>query len=158
MHDTWLEDYKEYFVSAWTNQQHNFGQHTTNRVESQHANLKRYINTPNCSLDKLVGYVDEVIRAQTIALHESFETSLIKTMSDHRLPLFDYIRGKVSHQCLDLLVVQLAKLHNMRKWDLTCGCQIFTSCGIPCACRLEKYENTGRKYYYSISFRFKHVC
>uniref|UniRef100_A0A251TBQ8 Protein FAR1-RELATED SEQUENCE n=1 Tax=Helianthus annuus TaxID=4232 RepID=A0A251TBQ8_HELAN len=43
LYDVWLKDYKEKFVSAWTNTVPNFGQHTTNRVESQHSKFKRYI-------------------------------------------------------------------------------------------------------------------
>jgi hypothetical protein len=142
----WLKDYKHMFVSAWTNKNRNFGQHTTNRVESQHANLKRSINSTNCSMDTLVMYVDEIIKAQAVQLRESFESSQIKIMRHHRLPLFDYLRGKVSHKALDLLVTELGKIKWLRSTGATCGCQLFTSCGLPCACRLDKYEKTGHKY------------
>ncbi|GKA26051.1 FAR1-related sequence 5-like protein [Tanacetum coccineum] len=39
-----LNKYKEMFVSAWTDQSLNFGNHTSNRAESQHAKLKFHVS------------------------------------------------------------------------------------------------------------------
>ncbi|XP_052175667.1 protein FAR1-RELATED SEQUENCE 5-like [Diospyros lotus] len=41
--NTWLNDYKEKFIAAWTNKVLHFGNVTTNRAESAHAKLKRYL-------------------------------------------------------------------------------------------------------------------
>jgi hypothetical protein len=135
-----LTPYRQKFVSAYTNRQRNFGQHTTNRVESQHSLLKDYLDGAHNSLDRLVGFVDHVVESQWIKLKHSFETSLIKTMGHHRLPVFDYLRGKVSHAALDLLCAEYNKLKYFKQTHHTCGCQLFTSCGLPCACRLEQYK------------------
>ncbi|KAJ9551605.1 hypothetical protein OSB04_015650 [Centaurea solstitialis] len=43
-YSVWLTPYKEMFVHCWTDKYLNFGNHTTNRVESQHAKLKRYLD------------------------------------------------------------------------------------------------------------------
>ncbi|KAF5795187.1 hypothetical protein HanXRQr2_Chr08g0336721 [Helianthus annuus] len=48
------------FVFAWTDKRHNFGNRTTNRVESQHANLKRYVHDRS-SLDRIVGFVWDIV-------------------------------------------------------------------------------------------------
>ncbi|GKB87650.1 FAR1-related sequence 5-like protein [Tanacetum coccineum] len=42
--EQWLNKYKEMFVSAWTDQSLNFGNHTSNRAESQHAKLKFHVS------------------------------------------------------------------------------------------------------------------
>ncbi|XP_074291362.1 PKS-NRPS hybrid synthetase cheA-like [Silene latifolia] len=45
--ETWLDLYKERFVSAWINNILHFGNVTTNRVEGAHASLKRLLKTSN---------------------------------------------------------------------------------------------------------------
>ncbi|XP_022031420.1 uncharacterized protein LOC110932389 [Helianthus annuus] len=126
LYDVWLKDYKEKFVSAWTNTVPNFGQHITNRVESQHSKIKRYIKGPNNSL-------------------HSFEESRSVQMGDHRFPFFDNLRGNVSQKALELLVVERKKLNALRAGGGTCGHQLSTGCGLPCACQMEWWENTGCK-------------
>ncbi|KAD6119269.1 hypothetical protein E3N88_10540 [Mikania micrantha] len=51
---TWLHSYRDLFVTAWTNRTRNFGQRTTNQVESQHLNLKRYLRSTNSTPASLV--------------------------------------------------------------------------------------------------------
>lgn len=46
LYNTWLEKYPDKFVSLWTDKSTNFGNSTTNRVESQHAKIKK---TPSIS-------------------------------------------------------------------------------------------------------------
>lgn len=140
---TWLNSYRDMFVTAWTNRTRNFGQRTTNRVESQHSNLKRFLRSPNSTLASLVGFVNEIVQAQEVKMKHDFETSLIKTMGHHKLPIFDNLRGKVSHKALDLLVEEKDKIRVMRDKNMTCGHQLWTSCGLPCACNISKYYNTG---------------
>ncbi|XP_021995090.1 uncharacterized protein LOC110891942 [Helianthus annuus] len=66
-------------------------------------------------------------------------------MNHHRHPLLDNLRGKVSHEALDLLAKELMrKLEVLRKLNASCGCHMWLSCGLPCACRLENYKRTGR--------------
>ncbi|KAD3336425.1 hypothetical protein E3N88_31944 [Mikania micrantha] len=78
-------------------------------------------------------------------MKHDFETSLIKTMGHHKLPIFDNLRGKVSHKALDLLVEEKDKIRVMRDKNMTCGHQLWTSCGLPCACNISKYYNTDKK-------------
>ncbi|KAI3732824.1 hypothetical protein L1987_64033 [Smallanthus sonchifolius] len=140
----WLDPYKENFVSAWSNRNLNFGQHITNRVKSQHSLLKSYLRNANSSLDRLVGFVDEIVSDQYYQLQFGFGTSLIRKMDSHiAIELFDNLHGKVSHKALDLLENEWYKLSHIRKQNATCGCQLFSSCGLPCACRLANIEATG---------------
>ncbi|KAD3640535.1 hypothetical protein E3N88_29758 [Mikania micrantha] len=78
-------------------------------------------------------------------MNHDFETSLIKTMGHHKLPIFDNLRGKVSHKALDLLVEEKDKIRVMRNSNMTCSHQLWTSCGLPCDCHISKYLNTDTK-------------
>ena len=139
-----MERDKERFVTAWTNRYLNFGQRTTNRVESQHAALKRYLRNANSTMERIVEFVDQILKLQEARIKHSFETSKIKIGKLLRHPLFYNLHHKVSHAALDLIELELHKLGSMQKNHGTCGCQLFITCGLPCACRLEKYENTGK--------------
>ncbi|XP_035838234.1 uncharacterized protein LOC118485849 [Helianthus annuus] len=66
-------------------------------------------------------------------------------MNHHIHPLLDNLRGKVSHEALNLLAKELMrKLEVLRKLNASCGCHMWLSCGLSCACRLENYKRTGR--------------
>ncbi|XP_021986238.1 protein FAR-RED IMPAIRED RESPONSE 1-like [Helianthus annuus] len=145
LYNVWLKDYKEKFVSAWTNTVPNFGQHTTNRVESQHSKFKRYIKGPNNSLHRLVWLVGKVVESQHIQIKPSFQENKSVQMGDHKIPFFDNLRGKVSQKALELLLVERKKLHALRVagGGGTCGHQLSTGCGLPCACQMEWWESTG---------------
>ncbi|KAJ0527336.1 putative FHY3/FAR1 family protein [Helianthus annuus] len=99
VYDNWLKDYKEMFVFAWTDQSRNFGQRTTNRVESQHTNLKRYVQDRSL-LDRIVGCVQDIVETQYGEIRRSFLETIEKRMNHHRNLLFDHLRGKVSIQHL----------------------------------------------------------
>ncbi|KAK1431575.1 hypothetical protein QVD17_08035 [Tagetes erecta] len=64
-------------------------------------------------------------------------------MSNHNLTLFDELRGKVSHKALDLLVYEIGKIKSMKENSATCSCRLYTDCGLPCACRLNKCKQAG---------------
>ena len=141
----WLQPCRTKFVSAWINQTLNFHQTTTNRVESQHSELKRHCGSHHNALHKIVGYIHDIVIKQRRLVNKSLEDSLSKVMKHHRdLPILDNLRGHVSHHALNLLDNELhRRLTILRTYDATCGCHLFKSCGLPCACRLERYENTG---------------
>ena len=139
----WLNEYKENFVSCWTNKYLNFRETTTNRVEGMHASLKACLYSYNNTLNQLVGYFDTIVQSQEIEIKKSFEESQIKIMNDHRIPLFDNLRGQVSHKALDLLIAELNKLEYLQNIGTSCDDQLKTSCGLPCACMLAHYIQTG---------------
>ncbi|XP_035845796.1 uncharacterized protein LOC118492112 [Helianthus annuus] len=66
-------------------------------------------------------------------------------MGDHMISFFDNLRGNVSLKALDLLLVEKKKIRTLLAAGGTCGHVLFTSCGLPCACRMEWWENTNCK-------------
>ncbi|TYI10893.1 hypothetical protein ES332_A09G172000v1 [Gossypium tomentosum] len=89
----WLSKYKDMFVSVWIDRHLNFGERTTNRVESQHAKLKKYLCAKNSSLDKFVGCIDQIVMSQLTPIYENFEKSRIVLKHRHNLPCFRLLRG-----------------------------------------------------------------
>ncbi|GKE55094.1 hypothetical protein Tco_1490250 [Tanacetum coccineum] len=88
---SWLNNHKEKAVSAWADQSLNFGNNTSNRVESQHAKLKFH----------------------------------------------------VSKEALDLILKELLRLDDPEFDYSMCGCRLRNSCGLPFACVLLTYLNSG---------------
>ncbi|XP_074288385.1 uncharacterized protein LOC141613547 [Silene latifolia] len=87
--ETWLDKYKERFVSAWTNKILHFGNVTTNRVESAHAALKRLLRTS-------VGGFDTVTKHKTVA------TSFLVDMPDLNIPYVTSPPQEIEHTSLFL--------------------------------------------------------
>ncbi|KAK9049399.1 hypothetical protein SSX86_031634 [Deinandra increscens subsp. villosa] len=138
--DYWLTNYRFRFVTCWTSSRRNYGENTTNRAESEHHALKSHLRTRRATLEHLVGFIEVAQRTQLGELKEKLGTSRIKTMAHHaNIRLFDRIRGRVSIKCLDLLYKEIDRLHRVLKvHNFSCGHQLYTGCGIPCACRLEQ--------------------
>ncbi|XP_022025181.1 uncharacterized protein LOC110925532 [Helianthus annuus] len=138
LNSTWLNKYKEMFVFVWTNECLHFGNQTTNRVESQHAKLKRFLNLANCTLDKFIGHVDEVVNSQYTIVKDSFEKSRTVVMHKHNLPMLKLLRGFISHEALDIIIAErrLNRSH--------CRCQVRKCYALPCACEISKYKKAGQ--------------
>ncbi|XP_076924476.1 uncharacterized protein LOC143586918 [Bidens hawaiensis] len=85
IHHSWLLRDNEKFVSCWMADRLNFGETTTNRVESQHANLKRHLNGANNTLHALSAYALELIEAQKALtlLHKEYGKLEKMTESGH---------------------------------------------------------------------------
>ncbi|XP_022014448.1 uncharacterized protein LOC110913941 [Helianthus annuus] len=140
----WLQPYRDRFVSFWSDQHLNFGQHTTNRAEGQHALLKQYLGDSNYTLDKVVPLIDKLIRNQVTEIKGSIETSMSRTLDPHNKPIFNLLRKKVSHACLDLISAEVNEIENLKLSNGTCACRLYTSYGLPSACRLEPYTTNGQ--------------
>ena len=142
MRDNWLNPYKEKFVTCWSYDRLNFGQHTTNRVESQHADIKRYLHGSNNSFETIAGYVLKVVRKQEVEIGKSFEVSRIKIMKHHNLKLFKYLLRHISIEALHILEAEHTKSDKMIESGSSCGHQLLTSMGLTCACRIEQHNRT----------------
>ncbi|KAJ0866602.1 hypothetical protein HanRHA438_Chr12g0553651 [Helianthus annuus] len=141
----WLNTSRCKFVTAWTNQTLTFYQNTTNRVEDAHVALKKQLNTPKCSMETLVKKVDTLVLKQYTQIKKCLEESHTKRMNHHlEIPLFRNLLYKVSIHALNQLENELTqRLCTLRSFGSTCGCQLYTSYGLLCACRLERLQNTG---------------
>ncbi|PWA86003.1 hypothetical protein CTI12_AA145010 [Artemisia annua] len=143
IHDSWLDKYKTRFVSASIDLSLNFGNRTSNRVESQHAKLKKYLESASINLDKFVGCIDKIVKSQLTAIRASFGKSEISRYHHHNKPCFDLLRGFVSNEALELMVKEIDRSNEFQLDSSTCGCQLYNSCGLPCACRLSLYMTSG---------------
>ena len=130
-------------MSASIDQSLNFGNRTSNRVESQHAKLKKYLESARINLDKFVGCIDKIVKSQLTAIRASFGKSEISRYHHHNKPCFDLLRGFVSNEALELMVKEIDRLNEFQLDSSTCGCQLYNSCGLPCACRLSLYMTSG---------------
>ncbi|TYG68542.1 hypothetical protein ES288_D05G161300v1 [Gossypium darwinii] len=137
----WLSKYKEMFVSVWIDRHLNFEERTTNRVKSQHAKLKKYLCAKNSSLDKFVVCIDQIVKSQLTSIYESFEKSRI--VLKHNLLCFRLLRGFVALEALDILEGELQRSSRHQLDSSNCGCKLRHSCGLPCACMLSIYLNSG---------------
>ncbi|KAB2041873.1 hypothetical protein ES319_D02G177900v1 [Gossypium barbadense] len=138
----WLSKYKEMFVSGWIDRHLNFGEQTTNRVESQHAKLKKYLCAKNSSLEKFVGCIDQIVKSQLTSIYESFENSRIVLKHRHNLACFRLLRGFMTLEAQDILEGELQRSSRHQLDSSNCGCKLRHSCGLPCACMLSVYLNS----------------
>ncbi|KAI3858107.1 hypothetical protein MKW98_029581, partial [Papaver atlanticum] len=108
---------KEKFVCAWTNQIKHFGNRTTNRVEGEHAILKRFL--------------------------KCFTGNFLKGLHEHRRsPYIKHLVYHVSRTALDFI---LREIKSLSKRDPG-GCQhlIRKTHGLPCACEISKCYLMGQ--------------
>nr|KAJ0203907.1 hypothetical protein LSAT_V11C500248840 [Lactuca sativa] len=138
--EVWLNKYKE-IMNRSTDQHLNFGQRTTNKVESAQSNLKKYLDGTNSSLDKFIGCLDQFARSQLTSIH-SPEKSRIIYKQEHGLPCFRLLWGSLSHEALDKLVRELYRLSENHMDSSNYGCKRQHNCGLPCACLLSIYLNS----------------
>ncbi|KAL1070883.1 hypothetical protein V6Z11_D11G053900 [Gossypium hirsutum] len=142
LNQVWLSKYKEMFVLVWIDRHLNFGERTTNRVESQHAKLKKYLCEKNSSLDKFVCCIYQNVKSQLTSIYESFEKSIIVLKHRHNLPCFRLLRGFVALEALDILEGELQRSNRHQLDSSNCGCKLRHSCGLPYACMLSVYLNS----------------
>ncbi|KAK9098888.1 hypothetical protein Syun_025933 [Stephania yunnanensis] len=94
--NTWLKNYKEKFVSAWTNRLMHFGETTTQRVESAHSTLKVHLGNSKANFETLWHVVDGLLRIQHNNIKASFELSLNVVQHEYVDELYRRLRGYVS--------------------------------------------------------------
>lgn len=145
--ESWMNPYKEKLVFAWTSKSYNFNQNTSNRVEGAHAQFKSHLKGNRNSLVELVTIIDQLVNKQWTSIKSKFEHSLRVQKNDHRSqPLLAGLILKVSHYALDLLMVEIYRIEEVSKsFKEGCGCRLFTSMGLPCACRLAKLKRKGNE-------------
>ncbi|XP_022027110.1 protein FAR-RED ELONGATED HYPOCOTYL 3-like [Helianthus annuus] len=111
----------------------NFGNSTTNRVESQHAKLKKHLDTAKCDLDRFIHAIEDIVNSQETAIKDSIERSRHIRKKKYNYPIFQQLHNVVSHHTMKIF---LAEIHRSRDYVLTvdnCGCQIRSCFGLPCA-------------------------
>ena len=143
LESSWLHPYKEMFVSAWIDKYLNFGERTTNRVESQHALLKQHLDDSHSQLDKFVDIIDKVVDIQETQIKASFEESITRIKHIHRNTTFSLLLTKVSLETLELLTHEMKRVQVLRQNEESCGFILRSSCGLPYACELTTFVDAG---------------
>ncbi|KAI3813809.1 hypothetical protein L1987_18544 [Smallanthus sonchifolius] len=71
-------------------------------------------------------------------------------MGHHNLLVLDLLRGKFSIAALDLLVGEIGRMHELLTSNSSCGCHVFTRCGLPCAYQTAEqlFSNSLRREQY----------
>ncbi|KAJ9565565.1 hypothetical protein OSB04_001531 [Centaurea solstitialis] len=144
LNEIWLKPYREMFVSVWTDIFPNFGNHTTNRVESQHSKLKLYLDSNQATLRVFLSDIHQLIHSQHTSIKASFQQS--KTVVKHRYdkPQFCQLHGFVSLHALELIFKEFKRSKDHGLVSGNCRCQMRTCYGLPCAHEHAYYFNAGQ--------------
>lgn len=142
LEQTWLSKCKESIVSCWVDEHPNFGNYTTNRVESEHSLLKIHLNGV-VNMPKFLEAIEQIVGAQVTSIKESFERCRINIIHKHNVHWLRLLHGNVSDKALDILVSEYKRLDEFNGDLSRCGCKVLRSCGLPCACRLSVYLRNG---------------
>ncbi|XP_038698755.1 uncharacterized protein LOC119996256 [Tripterygium wilfordii] len=140
----WLTPYKEMFVSAWTDSYLHFGNQTTNRVESQHAKLKRYLGSTQSNLKSSVSFIHELIQNQISSIKASLEKSRNIIQYRFRTQHFQELWGFVSIYALDLISSEFERYEVVGQDSYACGCKYRKCYGLPCAHEIAIHVNDDR--------------
>ena len=134
---TILDPVKDKFVRFWVDKHLHMGNTTTNRAESAHARLKKYLSSSMGDLSTNWKSVHAMLELQHTAIHASFQTSII--MLEHRFKdkvLWSRLIRNISREALHHLVVEYNKALEIGTDKSRCGCLSLITYGLPCACML----------------------
>lgn len=105
-----------------------------NRVESAHAQLKRWLGTATGSFHVIFPKIHDLVELQINEIKGQMEKSRTKSMDMTRYLVFSRLNCEVSHYALKLLKEEYETRGEAvgTSADI-CGCVMRTSCGLPCA-------------------------
>ena len=98
---TWLDAYKDRFVAAWTYKVMHFGNTTTNRVESSHAQLKRQLGSSQGTLEDCWMNIHNLLLLQHTNIKASFEKSKTVVQHNFKPSEFKDLCGNISISALE---------------------------------------------------------
>ncbi|GKD46876.1 FAR-RED impaired response 1-like protein [Tanacetum coccineum] len=139
----WLARHKELFVVAWTKEHLHFGNHTTSRVESQHAKLKLYLDSSQSDLQRIVSYIYEVVNSQVTGIRASIQESRMVMRHRYNIPHFQNLNRFISLYALDIIFHEFQKCGDV-EINENCRCQLRTSYGLPCSHEQAMYLYVGQ--------------
>ncbi|KAH9753465.1 protein FAR1-RELATED SEQUENCE [Citrus sinensis] len=138
--NAWLNNYKERFVSAWTDKIMHFGNLTTNRVESSHSRLKKYLSTSQGNFETSWAKIHNLLELQHTDIKASFEKSLTVVQHQFKPTEFKHIRGFISITALNITLSELKRAISIGVDRSACGCVIRQTHGLPCAHEIAEYK------------------
>ncbi|KAK8946660.1 hypothetical protein KSP39_PZI007383 [Platanthera zijinensis] len=137
---TWIDPYKEYFVSAWVDKFLHLGNITTNRVESGHSLLKKFLEVSIGNLTTVWKKFDQMITIQHTEIKRLFGHSVIQMSTLYTGSLYTNLVGCISLTALKAIKEEEDKVkatNYCQAWE--CTHKIRYSMGLPCAHELVSF-------------------
>lgn len=135
---TTLNEVKEKIVRVWTDRVLHLGCRSTNRVESAHALVKKYLDNSVGDLGTCWEKIHNMLLLQHTAIQTAFGQSV--TVLEHRfkdVTLYSGLGGHVSRYALDNIAMEESRCRETLCMNKEiCGCVQRTSYGLPCACEI----------------------
>ncbi|KAJ1399951.1 MULE transposase domain [Sesbania bispinosa] len=142
--NTWLVSLKEKFVTAWTNRVMHLGTTTNNsRVEVAHERMNNLLQDSKGDLCSCWDALNKMIILQHNEIKASFQKSITIVEPKFNNRFFLKLRGLVSRNALYYLSDEFEQVKVVGIDSSFCGCAIRYTHGLPCACELARYSDTG---------------
>ena len=145
---TILGPVKEKVVRFWTNRVMHLGNTTTNRAESAHSRLKKYLNSSMGDMSTNWDVVHDMLESQYTSIHASFQTSMI--MLEHRFKdkvLWSNLVRNVSRKVMHLLADEEERTDKCGTDASKCGCLITVTYKLLCAYSIAKKKNAQHSHW-----------
>ncbi|KAG1439492.1 hypothetical protein G6F56_012278 [Rhizopus delemar] len=111
--DTWVENHKEKFVAAWTDEHMHFNSTSSSRVEGAHLMLKRYIKSSTGHIDTVFERIHNSITNQLQQIDvQHARLTIIKNNVWRNVPMINKVRTRVSGFALEIAFQQYKKLES----------------------------------------------
>ena len=127
----------EKIVKFWVNKVMYMRNTTTNRVESPHSRLKKYMTSSMGDLSTNWKQVHNMLESQHTQINASFQTSII--MLEHRFKgkrLWSSLIRNISRKGLHYLVDEAGRPVDIGTDKSRCGCLSLITFGLPCVCAI----------------------
>ncbi|XP_074305164.1 uncharacterized protein LOC141640149 [Silene latifolia] len=129
-----------------TNKISHFGNTSTSRVESAHANLKRWLNSAKLAVDSIWIRFHSLMETQHVEIRHLLELSRTKRLTGIQR-LFSRLSYKISKNVIIELREEFERGAKMTEDALMidCGCVKATTLGLLCACSLHRIARNGSR-------------
>ncbi|XP_040863168.1 uncharacterized protein [Glycine max] len=134
----------DYVMDSWGNlvdcpSEQEFPKHLQ-RVESSHWSLKRILQNSVGDLCSVWDAMNNMMTLQHTEIRASFETSTHVVGHVFKKTLYKRLLGMVSRYALNEILVEFERVRYLKDNVSSCGCVLRTTLGLPCACKLQRYE------------------
>ncbi|KAK9927755.1 hypothetical protein M0R45_024922 [Rubus argutus] len=141
--NTWLKQYKEKLVAAWTNNIMHFG-HTERHAWYQAFVPCIPIFNSEFEIDKFWKDMDASREKEHKCIKASFVESLSNEDEEYEDEEYRELRGVVSMSALEMIHGQTMPIEEEDTYHSVCNCAIKRTHGLPCAHEIAKYRTEGR--------------
>ena len=137
--DTWINNHKENFITAWTNNYLHFNSTSSSRVEGAHSTIKKYLLVSTGHIDTVCMKLELAISNQITEIRAKEQSDKINIKHQYRLPVFNNLIGKISDFAMNILYNQYKKIFTDDFNNQVCRLKLFKTMGIPCSHMIKNY-------------------